>query len=309
MNTNNQQNNTSAKFVDRVKAWPQYLLPHYALTDLMFLLTRSEAAWWKNSFIRWFAYQYKVDMSEAVNEQLTGYSSFNQFFTRPLKPNARPVCQGHNSIACPVDGAISQAGTIEQESIFQAKGHDYSLTTLLAGQTEWINAFRNGSFMTMYLSPRDYHRIHMPFDGTLQQMTYVPGRLFSVSPATTRTIPQLFARNERVLCFFQTSLGPIAVILVGALFVGSIETVWHGMITPPHGKRLTHWHYARNGGNDGNSDATSKFVKLSKGDELGRFNMGSTVILLFGENAINWETTATSGTKVQMGMQIATQKS
>lgn len=302
VNNPQQQNQAQATLADRIKAWPQYLLPHYALTDLMFLLTRSETAWWKNLFIRWFAHQYNVDMSQAIEEQLSAYKSFNQFFTRPLKAQARPVCQDSAAIACPVDGAISQAGTIDQESIFQAKGHTYSLTSLLANQTPWVTAFRNGSFITLYLSPRDYHRIHMPFDGALQQMTYVPGRLFSVSPATTRAIPNLFARNERVICFFQTDLGPMAVILVGALFVGSMETVWHGTITPPHGKRLTHWHYGHSERAPG-ADA----VTLKKGAELGRFNMGSTVILLFGENAVQWQAMAANEAKVEMGMHIATQ--
>jgi phosphatidylserine decarboxylase len=289
-----------ASFIDRLKAWPQYLLPHYLLTDLMYLLTRSKIRWWKNSFTRWFAYQYRVDMSLAVNEQLTAYDHFNAFFTRPLKPEVRPVCDTPGSIACPVDGTVSQVGHIADEAIFQAKGHDYSLTALLAGQPQWVDTFRNGNFITMYLSPRDYHRIHMPLDGTLQQMTYVPGQLFSVSPATTRAIPNLFAKNERVICYFQTPLGPMAMILVGALFVGSIETVWHGMVTPPHGKRLSHWDYEEGG----NADAAA--LTLRKGEEMGRFNMGSTVILLLGEHAAQWNTDA--GAKVQMGLQIGTQQ-
>jgi phosphatidylserine decarboxylase len=283
--------------MDQVKAWPQYALPHYALTDLMYLLTRSKMRWWKNSLIRWFAHQYKVDMSLAVNETLTDYEHFNAFFTRPLKPEVRPICETADSVACPVDGIVSQCGDIVEEAIFQAKGHDFTLSTLLGNETQWVNRFRDGNYITMYLSPRDYHRIHMPVDGTLQQMTYVPGRLFSVSPATTRTIPNLFARNERVCCFFDTALGPMAMVLVGALFVGSMETVWHGMVTPPHGKHLSHWYYT---GED------KSRIALGKGEEMGRFNMGSTVILLMGKNTVQWDANTHSGNQVQMGMQIAT---
>ncbi|WP_455208465.1 archaetidylserine decarboxylase [Kaarinaea lacus] len=288
--------------IDKIKVWPQYLLPHYLLTDLMFFLTRSKLRVWKNIFIRWFIHQYRVDMSLAVDEDPTAYGNFNQFFTRPLKAEARPVCSETNCVACPVDGTVSQSGMIDNESIFQAKGHDYSLTQLLASQTEWIDTFRNGSFATIYLSPKDYHRIHMPIAGELKQMTYVPGKLFSVSPATTREIPGLFARNERVLCLFDTAMGPMAVILVGAMIVGSIETVWHGVITPPHGKHLSHWHYSLP-----DNDSKSRQVALKKGDELGRFNMGSTVILLFAQNRIQWDTILKASTTVEMGKQIAIQ--
>ena len=270
----------------------------------MFFLTHSKLRVWKNLFTRWFANQYKVDMSLAVNEDLTGYENFNQFFTRPLKPEARPICSETSCIASPVDGTVSQAGTINDEAIFQAKGHDYSLTELLGSEKDWVNKFRNGSFATIYLSPKDYHRIHMPFDGELKQMTYVPGKLFSVSPATTREIPRLFARNERVVCFFETTKGPMAVILVGAMIVGSMETVWHGTITPPHGKQLSHWFYGTGSAED---IKPKKAVTLTKGDELGRFNMGSTVILLFPESSIHWESIVQAGNSVQMGMKIATQ--
>lgn len=270
----------------------------------MFFLTHSKLRVWKNLFTRWFARQYQVDMSLAENEDLGSYENFNQFFIRPLKPEARPICPETNSIACPVDGTVSQAGNISDESIFQAKGREYSLTELLGSQNEWVDQFRNGNFATIYLSPKDYHRIHMPFDGELKQMTYVPGKLFSVSPATTREIPRLFARNERVVCFFETTAGPMAVILVGAMIVGSMETVWHGTITPPHGKHLSHWNYGSTSGEDSKS---RKAVKLNKGEELGRFNMGSTVILLFPDGKIEWDAMVQANNGVQMGMKIATQ--
>ena len=302
---NNSNNSDSPNtLVDKIKVVPQYLLPHYLLTDLMFFLTHSKLRVWKNLFTRWFANQYKVDMSLAVNEDLTSYENFNQFFTRPLKPEVRPICSEANGIACPVDGTVSQAGKINDEAIFQAKGHDYSLTELLGSQIKWVDQFRNGSFATIYLSPKDYHRIHMPFDGKLKQMTYVPGKLYSVSPATTREIPRLFASNERVVCFFETAVGPMVVILVGAMIVGSIETVWHGTITPPHGKRLSHWYYESVTGED---TTPGKVVNLNKGEELGRFNMGSTVILLFPEDKINWDSIVQANANVQMGMKIATQ--
>ncbi|WP_455366340.1 archaetidylserine decarboxylase [Kaarinaea lacus] len=297
-NTNN--NNSTNSLVDKIKVWPQYLLPHYLLTDLMFFLTRRKMRIWKNTFIRWFIQQYQIDMSLAAEEDPTAYETFNAFFTRALKPDIRPVCADPDCVACPVDGTVSQAGAINNESIFQAKGHDFSLTQLLASQSEWIDTFRNGSYTTIYLSPKDYHRIHMPIDGELKQMTYVPGKLYSVSPATTREIPGLFARNERVLCFFDTAFGPLAVILVGAMIVGSIETVWHGTITPPHQKNLGHWHYHAT-----DTHEKPRQVALKKGDELGRFNMGSTVILLFAKDSIQWSGDHTPNTPTVMGQKIA----
>lgn len=288
--------------IDFLKVLSQYLLPHFAITKLMLWLTHSNVTAWNKLFIRRFARHYNVDMSQAENSDLDSYRNFNQFFTRPLKPEARPICTSPAEIACPVDGSISQLGDIENETIFQAKGHSYSLQQLLANQAPWVNTFQNGKFATIYLSPRDYHRIHMPFTGTLQQMTYVPGKLFSVSPVTTRNIPALFARNERVLCFFETANGPMAVILVGAMIVGSMETVWHGMVTPPHGKQIKHFHYPPSG----DQPADTQTIKLDKGMELGRFNMGSTVILLFAKQAICWDDALAAGAAVKMGTSIAT---
>ena len=234
-------------------------------------------------------------MCLALNEDALSYESFNHFFTRALKPEARPIDNKINSIASPVDGVISQIGLIDTNNILQAKGRNYTLEQLLAGQEKWCHVFRDGSFATIYLSPKDYHRIHMPCAGTLKQMTYVPGKLFSVSPLTTRVIPGVFARNERALCFFETEFGSVAVILVGAMIVGGMETVWKGAVTPPHGDRIAHWHYT-------DEDTPKTF---QKGDEMGRFNLGSTVILLFEKNRIQWENSLNSESEVTVGKLIA----
>ena len=234
-------------------------------------------------------------MSLAINEDATSYETFNLFFTRALKPEVRPIDRETNSIISPVDGAVSQAGNIEGDSIFQAKGHQYSLHQLLAGQEQWCDTFRDGSFATIYLSPKDYHRIHMPCSGSLKQMSYVPGKLFSVSPLTTRVVPGVFARNERALCFFDTEFGPMALIMVGAMIVGGMETVWQGAITPPHRDRINHWHYT-------DTDSSKHF---NKGDEMGRFNVGSTVILLYGKDQIKWHEQLTADSSVVMGSKIA----
>ncbi len=251
-------------------------------------------------FTQWFAKQYNVNMSEASNPDLKGYPSFNAFFTRALKPEARPVDESTNSIISPVDGHVSQAGAIKNGRIFQAKGRDYSLIELLGGDTHWAGQFEDGQFTTIYLSPKDYHRIHIPITGRLLKMSHVPGRLFSVNPATARVIPRLFARNERVISYFDTDSGPIALIMVGAIFVASMETTWEGVITPPHGKKIRHWNYE-----PGNNKENQNVISLNKGQELGRFNMGSTVILLFPKNRIRWNTLMTAGAALKMGQSIA----
>jgi len=299
MQTNSTQD-ASSRFSDRLKAWPQYILPHYALSNFMYYLTRSTQRWWKNGFINWFANQYKVDMSEACDSDLRSYSSFNAFFTRPLKPEVRPIDALPRSIISPVDGQISQAGSIKNERIFQAKGQEYSLLELLAGDTQWANQFKDGEFATIYLSPKDYHRIHAPISGQLIKMTHVPGRLFSVSPATTRAVPRLFARNERVISYFNTNAGPLAVIMVGAIFVASMETVWQGVITPPHGKNISQWTYGSK-----NNKENQNIISLDKGHELGRFNMGSTVILLFCKNSVEWKPIMAAGNAIKMGQSMA----
>lgn len=283
--------------VDLLKAWPAYILPTHALSRVMHVLTRSEVTWWKSQFTRWFVKQFKVDMTLALEPDLEKYSSFNDFFTRALRPGARPITQKPDGIACPVDGAVSQLGDIKNGRIFQAKGRDYSLLELLGGDVRASEQFEDGKFATLYLSPKDYHRIHIPIDGKLTAMSHVPGRLFSVSPATTRAVPRLFARNERVIAYFDTKAGPMAVVMVGAIFVASIETVWAGEVTPPAGKEIKHWKY---------NPETPEY-QFKRGDEIGRFNMGSTVILLYGNQRVSWLDDIRPGGSVQMGQALATQ--
>ena len=267
----------------------QYALPHHLLSHLMLRLTRIRIDWLKNFFIRRFIHLFRVNMHEAEQPDPNAYPDFNHFFTRALAADARPLAVGEGNIICPVDGTVSQLGRLEYETLFQAKGHHYSLSHLLADHTEAVQTFQDGSFATLYLSPRDYHRIHMPLDGTLHKMIYVPGRLFSVNPTTVNRVPDLFARNERVICLFDTEAGPMAMILVGAIFVASIDTVWHGTVTPPRGKRVKYWDYRQHP------------VHLQQGEEMGRFNMGSTVILLFGKDAVNFSDELTAEGHVQMG--------
>jgi phosphatidylserine decarboxylase len=261
----------------------------------MYTVTRARIRWWKNAFIRWFIGQYKVDISQAQITDPQQFENFNAFFTRALKQDARPLGGDQNSLVSPVDGTISQFGKILKGDVFQAKGRSYNLHELLAGEQAWIDRFSEGQFMTIYLSPKDYHRIHMPVDGTLTATKYVPGRLFSVSPATTRVVPRLFARNERLICAYDTPVGSILLIMVGALFVAGIETVWSGAVTPPHGKALRHTDFPNK----------SDSLKFTKGSEMGRFNMGSTVILLFEPNSICWTEKLGAGQSIQMGNEIA----
>lgn len=273
----------------------QYLLPHHLLSWLMHAITRIEAKGFKDTLIRKVIGWYRVDMSEALERDPTAYRSFNDFFTRALRPDARPVVMEPNRIACPADGTLSQAGDIEDGYLFQAKGHDYSLLELLGGDPEMSRLFEEGSFATIYLSPRDYHRVHMPHTGKLRKMVHVPGRLFSVNDTTCRKVPRLFARNERVIALFDTDTGPMAVILVGAIFVASIDTVWAGTVTPAR-QRVSSWDYP--------PKARAKAITLEKGEEMGRFNMGSTVILLFGKDAVEWLEDFTPGAVVRMGQAI-----
>ncbi|MEJ2609395.1 MAG: archaetidylserine decarboxylase [Candidatus Thiodiazotropha sp.] len=273
----------------------QYLLPHHLLSRLMRSLTRIETKPVKNLMIRKVVKWYQVDMQEALESDPTRYRSFNDFFTRALRPDARPITQQPGEIACPADGALSQAGNIEAGYLFQAKGHDYSLLELLGGNPELAALFKDGNFATIYLSPRDYHRLHMPLDGQLKKMWHVPGRLFSVNETTCQQVPRLFARNERVISLFDTEAGPMAMILVGAIFVSSIETVWAGAITPSD-QRVSSWNYTAH-----SEPAT---IKLKKGEEMGRFNMGSTVILLYAKDAVKWIDDFTAGSPVKMGQAI-----
>jgi phosphatidylserine decarboxylase len=278
-------------FLDRLFALLLYLLPHHLLSQFIHWVTRLEWIPLKNALINGVMKIYRIDLSSAVEQDIAKYSSFNAFFTRALDAAARPVAEDGNCVVSPVDGRVSQAGKISNGRLIQAKGVTFSLQELLGGDDDLGNLFTDGSFATLYLSPQDYHRIHMPLEGKLQQMIHVPGRLFSVSPSTTRTVPRLFSRNERIVNLFQTKCGPVAVIMVGAIFVASMDTVWAGTVTPLS-RKLTRWHY---------TELSAAEVKLSKGEELGRFNMGSTVILLFPRDAVTWEESLQPGTHIRMG--------
>lgn len=243
----------------------QTIAPQHLLSKLMFRLARIKHKWFKNTFIRWFVRHYQVDLAEAQRQNIEDYQHFNDFFTRALKKNVRPLAS--NAIICPVDGMVSQAGRIKNSKILQAKNHYYSLQSLLADEPQSA-VFSEGQFATIYLSPKDYHRVHMPYDGVLQEMRYISGDLFSVNQHTSENIDTLFARNERVICYFHTAFGLCALVLVGAIFVGSMELVWHGLVQASARKKSQYFDYK------------NQNIHLKKGEELGRFNMGSTVIML-----------------------------
>jgi phosphatidylserine decarboxylase len=274
---------------------PCYLLPPRLLTRLVYRLTRVRTPWFKDFLIRRFIAWFQVNMSEAAEPDPRRYADFNQFFTRALRTGARPLADGGHVLCCPVDGAVSQAGLLADDSLLQAKGRTFSLTRLLGGEEARALPFRGGCFVTLYLSPRDYHRIHMPLRGHLQEMVHIPGKLFSVAPLTTRVVPHLFARNERVVALFVTAAGPMAMVLVGAINVASIETVWAGAITPPLGKTRRYWHYP---------DTEPAALTLDRGAEMGRFNMGSTVIVLFARDAVRWDPAIQPGAGVRMGQPL-----
>jgi len=284
---------------DRLKAWPQYILPGHLISRITYAITRIRSPRFKNAFTAWFVRSFQVNLAEAEISDPHGYEHFNAFFTRALKTGARPIVAGRLEVACPVDGAVSQAGTITDGQIFQAKGHNYSLTELLGGSSKRAAPFQGGKFATLYLSPRDYHRIHMPLGGQLREMIHVPGRLFSVNTSTVKVIPGVFARNERVISIFDTAFGPMALVKVGAINVGSIETVWAGEVTPPAGRVVRSWHYPADG--EGS-------VSLERGSEMGRFNMGSTVIVIFARDAIEWSDKIAAGAPVRMGELLAIRK-
>ncbi len=273
----------------------QYLLPHHLLSRLIGFAAECRAVWFKDRLIGWFAKQYQVNMAEAQVEELTAYEHFNAFFTRALKDGARPLDETPGAILCPADGAVSQLGPIEQGRCFQAKGHSFSVQELLGGDAERAAPFMGGDFATVYLSPKDYHRVHMPLAGTLKEMVYVPGRLFSVNQTTAENVPELFARNERVVCLFDTERGPMAVVLVGAMIVASVETVWAGLVTPPK-RELKTTRY---------DEAARAAIELSKGGELGRFKLGSTAIVLFGPQQVQWAEGVVAGSPVRMGQALA----
>jgi phosphatidylserine decarboxylase len=259
---------------DRLAVLPQYLLPKQVLTTLAGKFATARAGGLTTGVIRWFVGRYGVNMAEAANPDIASYASFNEFFTRPLKSDARPLAPA--DFICPVDGAISQFGAIERDQIFQAKGHSYSTAALVGGDAELARQFEDGDFATLYLSPKDYHRIHMPCDGRLLRMIHVPGALFSVNPTTARGVPGLFARNERVVCVFETAHGPFVLTLVGATIVGSMATVWHGIVNPPRPGHLREWRY------------DDRELRYRQGEEMGRFLLGSTVVMLFPRGVIKF---------------------
>jgi phosphatidylserine decarboxylase len=276
---------------DRFKVYSQYLLPKQALTAFAGWVASRQRGSVTTALIRWFVGKYQVNMAEAANPDISSYRSFNDFFTRALRPDARPLAAA--ALVCPVDGAISQFGPIAGEQIFQAKGHQYSTTALVGGDATLAAQFHGGSFATIYLSPRDYHRIHMPCDGRLLRMIYVPGDLFSVNPVTARGVPGLFARNERVVCVFETAQGPMVLTLVGATIVGSMATVWHGVL--PREGAVREWHY----------NSQTPHVLLKKGDEMGRFLLGSTVVLLFPQGPLQFNPGWQPGGPVRLGDAMA----
>jgi len=277
---------------DRRKVLPQYVLPKRGLTALAGRVASRERGTTTTRLVRWFVRKYGVDLGEAVESDPAAYASFNDFFTRALKPGARPIA--HAALVCPVDGTISQFGAIEHDQVLQAKGHRYSTTALVGGDHALAARFHDGSFATLYLSPKDYHRIHMPCDGTLVRMIHVPGSLFSVNPVTARGVPRLFARNERVVCVFESHVfGDFVVTLVGATIVGSMATVWHGVVNPPRVRRVREWQYPE------------RAVTLKQGEEMGRFLLGSTVVLLFPKCALRFDPAWQPGKSIRLGEAMA----
>jgi phosphatidylserine decarboxylase len=273
----------------RLFVWFQHLLPQHALSRLVLRATRVRVPWFKNWLVRGFLKLYPVDMAEAAHNDPLSYGSFNEFFTRALQPGARTIAADARAIACPADGAISEAGEIHGELLLQAKDRSFSLTELLAAQP-WAGDFAGGSFATIYLAPFNYHRVHMPLRGQLRETVYVPGRLFSVNAVTAAHVPKLFARNERVLTLFDTAFGQVALVMVGALNVGSMATVWAGDITPAARRMIAR--------------LPPQEVSLDKGQELGRFNMGSTVILLFQQGRARWHADVRAGAIVRLGQSL-----
>jgi phosphatidylserine decarboxylase len=282
--------------LDKLFVKSQYVTPQLAVSRLAGRLADMDSTpAIKNRVVRWFIKHYGVDMSEALEPDPTAYPSFNAFFTRALKPGLRPVDERPSALVCPVDGAISQLGSITDDRIFQAKGQSFSLNELLGGDKERAREFEDGEFATIYLSPKDYHRIHMPMAGTLREMTYVPGKLFSVNPTTAAQVPNLFARNERVACIFDTDAGPMAMVLVGAMIVGSMETTWAGVVAP--------------GGGDVSTSSYRQLanpIRFEKGEEMGRFRLGSTVIIVMPKGKVSWENNQKAEKTVRLGEALGT---
>ena len=276
---------------ESLKTAYQYIIPKHLISRLVGRLAESKTGWLKRMFINWFAEKYQVNMAEAAIEDLNQYACFNDFFTRELKPDARPIDTTFDMM-CPVDGEVSQLGPIEQDDIFQAKGHTYNLATLL-GDESHAKDYENGAFATLYLSPKDYHRIHCPVDAELIGMTYIPGDLFSVNQVTARTIPNLFARNERLVVYLKTEHGPLAMVFVGATIVASIETVWSGIVTPPVGPSIHHWSYV------------DQNISFKQNDELGRFRLGSTVVMVAPNGMLDWNDQLSAGSPLTLGQGLA----
>lgn len=278
-----------------LKVLDQHLAPHGLLTRLMYRATRIRTLWFKRWQINWFIRRYGVDMSIAEQVDLEAYPDFNTFFIRALRTGARPLPNDPKAMVCPVDGVVSQAGRIEQGRLYQAKGHGFTLPHLLGGAKQYAEMFNGGIFATLYLSPKDYHRVHMPCDGTLRGMTYVPGKLFSVAPRTTENVHGLFARNERLIMLFDTACGPMAVIMVGAMFVAGMETVWTGLVCQTHCEGPRHWNF----------EERAEPLFVARGDEIGRFNMGSTVIVLLPPDCAELAPEILPNVSVRMGQTFA----
>ena len=281
------------KLIDFFKVTPQYFLPKHLLSSIMHWFMQVETPWIKNTVIKSLTKIYGIDITEAADEDIDSYQHFNAFFTRALKPDARPIDERVSAWVSPVDGLISQSTHIDGNQIIQAKCHPYTVEALVGGDITYAKTFQNGDAAVIYLSPKDYHRIHMPVDGVLLSMTYVPGDLFAVNPATVRNVDGLFARNERLVIRFESEQGPFCLIMVGAIFVGSMQTVWEGKITPEYEPTIKHWDY-----NEAN-------LRFSKGDEIGRFNMGSTVVLLTPEGQLPELGQIEKDTPIQMGQHLA----
>lgn len=282
--------------MDQLKITLQYILPKHLISRLVGYLAAAKLGFISHALIKLFIKAYGINMKEAQHEHAEAYASFNEFFTRPLKDGVRPLVTDDTMLAHPVDGTVSQLGDIEGDQLIQAKGHFYSTEALLGGDKATAAPYQNGKFACIYLAPKDYHRIHMPIDGVLREMIYVPGELFSVNPLTAENVPGLFARNERVVTIFDTPVGPMALVLVGATIVASIETVWAGTVTPPTGKEVFRWQYPAEGPNS---------VHLKKGDEMGRFKLGSTVVLTFAKDAVDFLPTNYPGAVTRMGTAFA----
>ena len=285
--------------IDNLKIAFQYALPKHGVSKLVGFLARAKLGFITTGLIKAFIKAYNINMDEAEHSDPKHYKTFNEFFTRPLAPGVRPLVSEEKAVAHPVDGTISQLGPIKDGTLVQAKNHYYSALELLGGDQDLADKFEDGDFATIYLAPSDYHRLHMPLAGTLTDMVYVPGDAFSVNPLTAENVPNLFARNERVSCVFDTEVGPMAMVLVGATIVRSIETVWAGEITPPRGKSVNRWQYPADG---------NKAIYLEKGEEMGRFKLGSTVVCLFPKDKVEFLETMQNGTKTRMGEHFANKK-